>query len=156
VRIAMSNPHDLRLNMDLNIDGLDGTIHFINTGVPHVVVFVNDLKNIDVLKYGTLLRFHEAFAPAGTNVNFAKVLSSQHIDIRTYERGVEDETLACGTGMTACALIHHLLTGAASPVKVDVAGGDTLEIGFVADGPSFTDVTLSGPADFVFEGAIEI
>jgi diaminopimelate epimerase len=156
VRIAMSNPHDLRLNMDLNIDGLDGTIHFINTGVPHVVVFVNDLKNIDVLKYGTLLRFHEAFAPAGTNVNFAKVLSSQHIAIRTYERGVEDETLACGTGMTACALIHHLLTGAASPVKVDVAGGDTLEIGFVADGPSFTDVTLSGPADFVFEGAIEI
>jgi diaminopimelate epimerase len=156
VRIAMSNPHDLRLNMDLSIDGLDGTIHFINTGVPHVVVFVNDLKNIDVLKYGTLLRFHEAFAPAGTNVNFAKVLSSQHIDIRTYERGVEDETLACGTGMTACALIHHLLTGAASPVKVDVAGGDTLEIGFVADGPSFTDVTLSGPADFVFEGAIEI
>jgi diaminopimelate epimerase len=156
VRIAMSNPHDLRLNMDLNIDGLDGTIHFINTGVPHVVVFVNDLKNIDLLKYGTLLRFHEAFAPAGTNVNFAKVLSSQHIAIRTYERGVEDETLACGTGMTACALIHHLLTGAASPVKVDVAGGDTLEIGFVADGPSFTDVTLSGPADFVFEGAIEI
>jgi diaminopimelate epimerase len=156
VRIAMSNPHDLRLNMDLNIDGLDGTIHFINTGVPHVVVFVNDLKNIDVLKYGTLLRFHEAFAPAGTNVNFAKVLSSQHIAIRTYERGVEDETLACGTGMTACALIHHLLTGAASPVKVDVAGGDTLEIGFVADGQQFTDVTLSGPADFVFEGAIEI
>jgi diaminopimelate epimerase len=156
VRIAMSNPHDLRLNMDLNIDGLDGTIHFINTGVPHVVVFVNDLKNIDVLKYGTLLRFHEAFAPAGTNVNFAKVLSSQHIAIRTYERGVEDETLACGTGMTACALIHHLLTGAASPVKVDVAGGDTLEIGFVADGQQFTNVTLSGPADFVFEGAIEI
>ncbi len=156
VRIAMSTPHDLRLNLDLPVDGLQGSIHFINTGVPHVVVFVEDLQNVDVLKYGTLLRYHEAFAPAGTNVNFAKVLSPQHIAIRTYERGVEDETLACGTGMTACALIHHLLTGAASPVKVDVAGGDTLEIGFSAHGQNFNDVTLSGPADFVFEGAIEI
>jgi diaminopimelate epimerase len=156
VRIAMSNPHDLRLNVDLAIDGLAGSIHFLNTGVPHVVVFVDDLEAVDVLKYGTILRYHEAFSPAGTNVNFAKVLGPQHIAIRTYERGVEDETLACGTGMTACALIHHLLHGAASPVKVDVAGGDTLEIGFVADGSDFTDVTLSGPADFVFEGAIEI
>lgn len=156
VRIAMSNPHDLRLNLDLAIEGLAGTIHFINTGVPHVVVFVDDLENVDVLKYGTILRYHAAFSPAGTNVNFAKVLSPQHIAIRTYERGVEDETLACGTGMTACALLHHLLNGAASPVKVDVAGGDTLEIGYVANGNDFTDVTLSGPADFVFEGAIEI
>lgn len=156
VRIAMSDPHDLRLNIDLAADGLEGSIHFINTGVPHVVVFVNDLNNVDVYKYGNLLRFHQEFAPAGTNVNFAKVLSPNHIAIRTYERGVEDETLACGTGMTACALVHHLLTGATSPVKVDVAGGDTLEIGFVADGQSFSDVTLSGPADFVFEGAIEI
>jgi diaminopimelate epimerase len=156
VRIAMSNPHDLRLNIELPIDGLEGSIHFINTGVPHVVVFVEDLNNVDVYKYGHLLRFHQEFAPAGTNVNFAKVLSPNHIAIRTYERGVEDETLACGTGMTACALVHHLLTGATSPVKVDVAGGDTLEIGFTAQGQEFSQVTLSGPADFVFEGAIEI
>lgn len=107
VRIAMSNPHDLRLNADLAIEGLAGSIHFLNTGVPHVVVFVDDLEGVDVLKYGTILRYHEAFAPAGTNANFAKVLGPQHIAIRTYERGVEDETLACGTGMTACALVHH-------------------------------------------------
>lgn len=156
VRIAMSNPHDLRLNLDLIVEGLDGSIHFINTGVPHVVVVVDDLEAVDVLKFGTALRYHTAFAPSGTNVNFVKVIGTQHIAIRTYERGVEDETLACGTGVTACALIHHLLQGAASPVKVDVAGGDTLEIGFVANGNDFTDVTLSGPADFVFEGAIEI
>jgi diaminopimelate epimerase len=156
VRIAMSDPHDLRATLPLTIPGLEGTIHFLNTGVPHVVVFVNDLESIDVLKFGTLLRFHDAFAPAGTNVNFAKVLGPQHIAIRTYERGVEDETLACGTGMVACALIHHLLNGAASPVAVDVAGGDTLEIGFVAEGDKFSQVTLSGPADFVFQGAIEI
>jgi diaminopimelate epimerase len=156
VRIAMSNPHDLKLDLDLKIDGLPGSIHFINTGVPHVVVFVEELDQVDVLKYGTLLRYHSAFAPAGTNVNFAQVLSPGHIAIRTYERGVEDETLACGTGMTAAALLHHLLHAAASPVKVDCAGGDTLEIGFQPQGSDFTHVTLAGPADFVFEGAIEI
>jgi len=96
-------------------------------------------------------------APAGTNASFAAVLQPGHIAVRTYERGVEDETLACGTGMVACALLHHLLTGAPSPVKVDVEGGDTLEIGFEAAGPdSFRNVTLTGPADFVFEGEIEI
>jgi diaminopimelate epimerase len=156
VRIAMSDPHDLRLHTGVALDGLAGDVHFINTGVPHVVVFVDELDEVDVQKYGTLLRYHEAFAPAGTNVNFAKVLGAQHIAVRTYERGVEDETLACGTGMTAAALLHHLLTGAASPVKVDCAGGDTLEIGFVAEGKNFSHVTLAGPADFVFEGAIEI
>jgi diaminopimelate epimerase len=90
-------------------------------------------------------------------VNFAKVLAPGHISIRTYERGVEDETLACGTGMVASALIHHLLTGAESPVKVDVEGGDTLSIGFEKTGENtFSKVTLTGPADFVFEGEIEI
>ena len=94
---------------------------------------------------------------AGTNANFVKLLAPDHIAIRTYERGVEDETLACGTGMVACALIHNLLTGAESPVKVDVEGGDTLSIGFEKTGDtSFTNVTLTGPADFVYEGEIEI
>lgn len=156
VRIAMSDPTDLRLNMELAVEGLEGSIHFINTGVPHVVVFVNNLRKLDVLKFGHLLRNHPEFAPAGANVNFAKVLGPNHLAIRTYERGVEDETLACGTGMTACALVHHLLTAATSPVMVEVAGGDVLEVGFVAEEQNFTQVTLSGPADFVFEGAIEI
>lgn len=156
VKIAMSDPFDLEMNVDIQIEGLDSPIHFVNTGVPHVVVFVDDLENLDVLKYGAALRYHSQYAPSGTNVNFAKVISGQHIAIRTYERGVEGETLACGTGMTACALIHNLLTKAASPVSVDVKGGETLEIGFVADGTAFTDVTLTGPADFVFEGEIEI
>jgi diaminopimelate epimerase len=156
VRIAMSTPHDLRLAMDVTIPGLTGTLHFLNTGVPHVVIFVDDLQKIDVVKFGETIRFHQAFAPAGTNVNFAQVLETGHIAIRTYERGVEDETLACGTGMVASALCHHLLTKAASPIKVDVEGGDTLEIGFAADGENFSQVTLTGPADFVFEGAIEI
>ena len=160
VRIAMSEPKDLRLDTGVSISGLDAALHFINTGVPHAVAFVpggDSFKELDVFSRGRAIRRHEAFAPAGTNANFATVLAPGHIAIRTYERGVEGETLACGTGMVACALIHHLLTGAPSPVKVDVAGGDTLEIGFEKTGEqAFRNVTLSGPADFVFEGEIEL
>jgi diaminopimelate epimerase len=160
VRIAMSEPKDLKLNTGVTIPGLDAELHFVNTGVPHVVAFVpggDYFEELDVYNFGKAIREHQAFAPAGTNPNFATVLAPGHIEIRTYERGVEDETLACGTGMVASALIHHLLTGAPSPIKVDVAGGDTLEIGFEKSGDSvFKNVTLTGPADFVFEGEIEI
>jgi diaminopimelate epimerase len=157
VRIAMSDPFDLELNTNCEIESLGAAIHFINTGVPHAVAFVDDLENLDVVKHGATIRYHERFSPKGTNANFAKVLAPDHIALRTYERGVEGETLACGTGMCAAALIHSLLTGASSPVKVDVAGGDTLEIGFEKTGENtFTNVTLTGPADFVFEGDIEV
>lgn len=157
VQIAMSDPFDLELDVQLGIDGLTERVDVINTGVPHVVVFVNDLQSVDVVGLGRAIREHAHFAPAGTNVNFAQVIGDQHIAIRTYERGVEDETLACGTGMTACALFHNLLDNVASPIKVDVKGGDTLEIGFEPkENNTFQKVTLTGPADFVFTGTIEI
>ena len=160
VRIAMSEPKDLKLDTGVKIPGLDAPLHFVNTGVPHVVAFVpggDAFEELDVYGFGSAIRNHDAFAPAGTNANFAKVIAPGHIEIRTYERGVEDETLACGTGMVACSLMHHLLTGAGSPIRVTVAGGDTLEIGFEKSGDqSFKNVTLTGPADFVFEGEIEI
>ena len=160
VRIAMSSPKDLKLNTAVTIPGVPAPLHFINTGVPHAVAFVpggDAFEEFDVFTHGRAIREHSAFAPAGTNANFATVIAPDHIEIRTYERGVEDETLACGTGMVACALIHHLLTGAPSPIKVDVAGGDSLEIGFEKTGDStFRNVTLTGPADFVFEGEIDI
>jgi len=160
VRIAMSDPEGLRMDTPTTVPGLEATIHFVNTGVPHAVAYVADpdaLAATDVVTHGRAIRRHQDFAPAGTNANFAAVIEPGHIAIRTYERGVEDETLACGTGMVACALVHHLLTGAPSPIKVDVAGGDTLEIGFEKTGEqSFANVTLTGPADFVFEGQIEI
>jgi diaminopimelate epimerase len=160
VRIAMSVPKDLQLNTGATVAGVDAALHFINTGVPHVVAFVpggEAFEELDVFTHGQAIRQHPAFAPAGTNANFATVLRPGHLEIRTYERGVEDETLACGTGVVACALIHHLLSGEPSPIKVDVAGGDTLEIGFQKSGDqSFKHVTLTGPADFVFEGDIDI
>ena len=160
VRIAMSDPKDLQLDLDTKLPGIDSALHFVNTGVPHVVTFVGDaeaLDTFDVVTHGSAIRHHDAFAPAGTNANFATVLAPDHISIRTFERGVEDETLACGTGMVASALVHHLLTGALSPIKVDVEGGDTLVIGFEKSGDyGFSNVTLTGPADFVFEGEIDI
>lgn len=160
VRIAMSEPKDLKMETGAKVPDLNAALHFVNTGVPHVVVFLESptaLDEFDVFNNGHAIRHHEAFSPAGTNANFAAVLEPGHIAIRTYERGVEDETLACGTGMVASALVHHLLTGAPSPIKVDVEGGDTLEIGFEKTGEqSFKNVTLTGPADFVFEGEIDI
>lgn len=156
VRINMSAPHNLRLNRALDVAGEKLTVHSINTGVPHAVVFVDDLEGTDVLRLGAALRHHEAFAPKGTNANFAKITRPGQIAIRTYERGVEGETLACGTGMVACALVSHALHQFASPVSVAVKGGDTLQVGFEPSGAEYGKVTLHGPADFVFQGETQI
>ena len=157
VRIVMSDPFDLEMNADCNIESLGAPVPVLHTGVPHAVSFVENLAELDVVKNGAAVRYHDRFAPNGTNANFASVVSDNHIAIRTYERGVEGETLACGTGMTACALIHHLLNDAGSPISVDVKGGETLEIGFVPESDKpFSGVTLTGPADFVFDGEISI
>ncbi len=154
VRIDMSDPIDLE--MEAPVESV-GPVHNLNTGVPHAVVFVDDLENCDIVKNGAGIRYHDHYAPNGTNANFVGVLAPDHLSVRTYERGVEGETLACGTGITACALIHHLQTGVSSPIKIDVRGGETLSIGF-EPGPdrTFTNVTLTGPADFVFDGVITI
>ncbi len=156
VRIEMSTPRDLALNTKLTAAGHPLTVHFVNTGVPHAIVFVDDLEKVEVLTLGAALRYHEHFAPRGTNANFIQVLGPSKLAIRTYERGVEGETLACGTGVCAAALIHHALTGAASPVSVQVRGGDTLAVGFKKTAAGYEQVTLTGPADFVFDGQVAI
>ena len=153
VRLSMSEPHSLQLAHCLNVEGADLEVHSINTGVPHAVTFVSDLESAPVVAQGRAIRHHQRFAPAGTNANFVQVLAPGSLSICTYERGVEDETLACGTGVVASALIHHLRTGAPSPVRVLVRGGDTLEVGFQTHDSHPTSVTLTGPADFVFEGS---
>lgn len=157
VEVAMSDPFDLELDSAVTVEGLSPALHLLNTGVPHAVAFVDDLAGIDILKLGAAIRYHDHFQPPGINANFVSEVSPGHIAIRTYERGVENETLACGTGMVACAIIYHLLKGAASPVKVGVRGGETLSIGFQGDAESgFRNATLTGPADFVFDGQIEL
>ncbi len=120
VTVNLTNPHSMQLFV-LNADPTVGAdVHFLNTGVPHAVAFLDKLEDLDISRLGAYLRYHEAFSPKGTNANFARILSPGHIAIRTYERGVEDETLACGTGMTACALLHAVLADAPSPIQVDV------------------------------------
>lgn len=156
VRIELSKPFDFALNETLKINGHETIVHSLNTGVPHAVIFVNDLDSVDIKTMGAATRFHEHFAPAGTNVNFVEVTAPGSIRIRTYERGVEDETLACGTGMVACSIIHHEIADVPSPIRVKVAGGDTLEVGFDRVGDeAYEKVTLLGPADFTFEGILE-
>lgn len=156
VTINMSEPHGLREPADLEVDGLGACrVHFLNTGVPHAVIFVADVGAVDIAKAGASLRWNPAFAPQGANANFAQILSPESLVLRTFERGVEGETLACGTGVCAAALLHHLAAGTPSPVSVRVRGGETLEVGFDASGSS-RNVTLKGPADFVFDGEINI
>jgi len=158
VRLGMSKPHDYAAATELTADGHAFDVAFLNTGVPHAVVMVEDLASVDVQSNGAAIRYHEHFAPRGTNVNFVAVDAPGRIRIRTYERGVEGETLACGTGVVACALIHHLSTGTQAPISVTVEGGDTLSVGFEASAQTgdFDHVTLTGPADFVFSGSISI
>ena len=156
VKLALSQPHDLVLRRSLDISGFKLSTHSINTGVPHVVTFVDDIESTPVQHWGAQIRYHPAFQPNGTNANFIKEIEPGKIAIRTYERGVESETLACGTGVTAAGLIYAALSDATSPVRLLVRGGDWLEVGFRRAGAGFEDVTLKGPASFVFEGSIEI
>ena len=157
VCIDMSDPFNLEMDSPVDIDSLGAQVHNLNTGVPHAVAFVDDLESTDIIKNGAAIRYHAHYSPKGTNANFVGVLSPDHLAVRTYERGVENETLACGTGITACALIHQLLTGTPSPIKINVRGGDTLYIGFeTRSDQTFSKVTLTGPADFVFDGEITI
>jgi diaminopimelate epimerase len=157
VSLDMGRPTDQRAPMNLTIEGADHVIHFINTGVPHAVAFVSELEQLEVLPLGRAIRRHEAFAPNGTNANFARVVKPGKLLLRTYERGVEGETLACGTGVCAAALLHAAADGVSSPVFVTVRGGDTMRVDFTreADG-SFAGARLTGPADFVFDGVISL
>lgn len=157
VTVTMSAPHDHRPTRTLHLNGKDYDVHFINTGVPHAVVFVDDVESLDIAATGAALRWHKDFAPDGANANFASAASPGGIVLRTFERGVEAETLACGTGVCAVALLHHMATGAPSPVSVRVRGGDTLTVSFrPAPDQRFENVALTGPADFVFDGRISL
>ena len=127
---------------------------FLDTGSPHHVMLVEDLKTFDVKNNGPTIRYSNLYGKAGSNVNFVKQFSDNHFALRTYERGVEDETLSCGTGATATAIAMHAIGKTQSHhIQLDVAGGK-LEVSFVKEGTRYTNVFLQGPATFVFEGEI--
>ena len=156
VTLQMTDPTDLRLNINLPVADENNTVHFINSGVPHVVIPVSQIDDVDVRRAGSPVRHHKMFSPKGANVNFIEKHGPTKITIRTYERGVEDETLACGTGVVASALVFAALENVNGTVTVITRGGDQLQVGFEKSGNQFRNVTLTGPAEFVFEGAIEI
>lgn len=147
VRIHLPPPKDWRMNLSIAWKNKRQFLHFVNSGVPHAVVVVDDLAAIDVPALGSFIRRHALFAPAGTNADFIQVLGPEALAIRTYERGVEAETLACGTGIVAAALVAEKLGLVRAPVRVRAAGGDELEVGLAP-------LTLTGPAEHSFRGTI--
>jgi diaminopimelate epimerase len=150
------NNNIVRLAMN-NVTGTkkSGDDYFINTGSPHHIKIVPDLENYPVFEEGREIRYSETYAPAGTNINFIQLLENNTIFVRTYERGVEDETYSCGTGVTAAALAASF-HGYSSPVKVKVLGGE-LAVEFKSgQAGAFQDIFLIGPAKMVFEGTLEL
>ena len=153
--IRMTPVHSLELGQTLETAHGSYDYDFMNTGVEHVVVFSENVDAIDIVPEGSAIRYHERF-PAGTNANFAEIQEDGIIKVRTYERGVEDETLACGTGVTAVAIAANLTKEQSTPISVLVHGGDTLKVDFQHEGDSISDITLTGPAQVVYTGTVAI
>ena len=151
VRVKMTQPYDFRLDLSLRLDDVEYPVTYVNTGVPQAIIFVEE--DVPVKKWGRKVRFHEIFEPSGTNANFVTCLEDGKIKVRTYERGVEDETMACGTGAVASSIYAAMLKGMDSPIDVVTSGGDTLTIYFdLQDGPVVESVYLEGPARIVCSG----
>ncbi len=154
VKLLMTGVGDIRLEQTISIEGETLVGHFMKVGVPHVAVPVADLEVAPITQWGRAVRFHPLFAPAGTNVNFIHVEGPQDLSIRTYERGVEDETLACGTGSVASALLAARLGQVQSPVTVHTRGGEALIIYFTPQGEDFSEVYLEGDALVAYQGEL--
>lgn len=154
VKIKLTDPKDIKLDLPITVGGRCLKVNFIDTGVPHAVVFVEGLETIDVCSLGRMIRYHKKFSPRGANVNFVEVRNYNSIRVRTYERGVEDETLACGTGSVASALIfvRHWLRCLKGRIKVVTKSGEILSVYFDRRSGDLTDVWLEGSSSIVFEG----
>ena len=155
IRFNLNPPYELRKNIQLKAAEKDITAHFINTGSPHVVIMVEDLDKIPVETIGKEIRYLTEFAPGGTNVNFVKIVNKE-IHIRTYERGVEGETLACGTGSVAAAIICYITDGIKPPVTILPGSKDKLFVNFNVRNDEFSNVSLTGPVTEVYKGQFEI
>jgi diaminopimelate epimerase len=155
VRVRLATPEDYRDREVIRISGRELHYYFIRFGNPHVVIFAEGLSGLPVFDIGKAIREHERFKPAGTNVNFVEVTGPQAISVRTYERGVEQETLACGTGSAASAVVSCLRGYTRPPVQVKTSGGELLTIDFKKTGEKIEEVYLEGEAHVVFEGKLK-
>ncbi len=150
VRVQLPSLLDLETNIDLQMADFDSSrIHFANTGVPHAVITCDDLQSIDVPAIGEYIRNHGRFAPDGANVNFIQVIDKDNLLLRTYERGVEDETYACGTGAAASVAVARKLGFCSSQVRVRTSGGEVLGVRCEAE-----KIFLSGGATLVYKGEL--
>ncbi|MBU0513368.1 MAG: diaminopimelate epimerase [Proteobacteria bacterium] len=154
VKLEMVPPQGLRLDYPVAVDGREVVVSSLNTGVPHVVIWVDDLDGAPVLALGPKIRYHQTYQPAGTNVNFVTMEDEKQLAIRTYERGVENETLACGTGAVAAALIGGVTGRVKSPAGMKTRGGEVLTVHFDVDGGIFKEVYLQGGARLIYRGVL--
>ncbi len=151
VKLQMTKPHSLKLDETVSIEGKKQTLSSINTGVPHAVLFSDDLEGVDVIRVGKAIRYHSHFAPAGTNANFVRVEHPSRLSVRTYERGVEDETLACGTGAVASALVAAFKGFVKSPVSIKTSGGEILSVHFEIEAGEVKRVFFEGDVHIIYE-----
>jgi diaminopimelate epimerase len=158
VKIKLTDPKDIKLNLPIKVNNRTMRINFINTGVPHAVIFVEGLEKIDVANLGNQIRYHKRFAPQGTNVDFVEVLNNNAIKVRTYERGVEDETLACGTGAVASSLITATRISQSLICKINVhtQSKEILKVYFERIKDKFENVWLEGKARIVYRGVYDV
>ena len=157
VRIKMTEIFGMKFDLPIKVSGRTMKVNYINTGIPHTVVFAEGLDTIDVASLGRQIRFHNKFAPRGTNVDFVEMLGEDFIKIRTYERGVEAETLACGTGVVAAALITSYklkTTNRRGKFKVLTKSGEKLKVYFDQQNGKIENVWLEGKAYLVYKGVV--
>lgn len=154
VKLEMPRPSGAMTDYMIDVGGKEVLVDSIVVGVPHVVIRVADIEQAPVLPMGREIRYHHRYAPAGTNVNFVQIGDDGSLLIRTYERGVEDETLACGTGSVASALMASLKNKTVSPATVLTRGGEVLDIHFQRREDDFFEVFLEGDTTVVYQGAL--
>ena len=154
VKVKMPDPFDLRLDYTIHLKNGPLRVSSINSGVPHVVIVKETIEDVNVVGLGREIRYHDAYVPNGTNVNFIYQRQPGELGIRTYERGVEDETLACGTGSIAAALVTACKLNWESPINVATRGGESLTIYFHKDNGSFKDIYLEGDARIIYSAKL--
>jgi diaminopimelate epimerase len=155
VKLELTPPKDLRLNQEIKLEGKTLNFDFLNTGVPHALIWVENIEKTDLAGMGPLIRYHDSFNPAGTNVNFVQIKDTGNLWVRTYERGVEAETLACGTGSVAAAAVAFFKKKVQSPVQIRTSGGEMLTV-YVEGQPGreIRKVYLEGEVRLIFEAEV--